>query len=1128
MGVGAPVWVGLLRDLCGIQALCISLIPLAWGSVLLYLCPSMWKRFGALDLPTWEKQLLQAWEAESTFERTLSRREGGPAFVFYEGPPSANGKPGIHHVFARTLKDLVCRYQTMKGHYVLRRAGWDTHGLPVELSVEKELNLTRADIGKKISIADYNKACREAVMRYKEVWDELTRRMGYWVRLDDPYITFDPKYIESVWYLLRQLHDKGLLYKSYSIQPYSPAAGTALSQHELNLPGAYRAVKDPSLTVQFQDAEDAGLYYLAWTTTPWTLPANAALAVDPALPYVEVETFQPYTRAPIRVLIAQAALHRYFAPEGESLSMDPAEVDLRRAQLPYRIRQTLPGQALIGRRYKPLFNYIQPEGDAWRIIPGDFVSTEEGTGIVHIAPTFGADDLRVARLHNIPPILAQDENGHPTPIVDKEGKFVPAITDFAGRYVKNYTDDPNYRSVDEDIIAHLKGRGLVFRTEKYEHNYPHCWRTDKPILYYPVEAWFIQMSALREKLTVLNKTIQWYPPSVGEGRFGNWLENVEDWNLSRTRYWGIPLPIWRTEDGRYERCIGSFEELRAAVDEALAAGLMSHNPLHNPDFDPHRPYVDEIILKAPNGAPMYREPVVIDVWFDSGAMPYAQWHYPFESQDLWRSQFPADFIAEGIDQTRGWFYTLHAIAVALFDSVAYKRVLVNGLVLDKNGNKMSKRLGNVVDPFDLMDRYGADAVRWYLITNAPPWENVRFDEKRLAEKLRGFFTTLYNVYDFFALYAEIDGYNPQTTAPVAEPQNLLDQWLYSRVESLTQAAAEAYESYNPTEAARHIEHFIVEELSNWYVRRNRRRFWKGEKDADKWAAFQVLRDTLLRVCALAAPIIPFTADLLWRALRGSPTSVHEADFPVLRPERQNPALEEAMDKVRRLVSLIHSLRKRTNLRVRQPLPQILLPKSYEPWLRPLQDILLDEVNVKSVTYLEDHSEAVRYELRPNYRRLGQRLGSRIKDFATYLRSLSQKEITALLRGGFVTWEGETFAMEDLEVRTQELTGWLYAAEGGLAVALDTRITPELETEGLLRELIHLVQVERKNRGLEVTDRIHLTLQASKALVDRLRPYTDLVRAECLSDSLVWEVTEISESLYDIPVQIHITKAYEHA
>ncbi len=1088
----------------------------------------MWKRFGALDLPAWEKQLLHQWEAENTFEQTLTKRADCPAFVFYEGPPSANGKPGIHHVFARTLKDLVCRYQTMKGYYVLRRAGWDTHGLPVELSVEKELNLTRADIGKKISIADYNKACREAVMRYKQAWDELTRRMGYWVRLEDPYITFDSKYIESVWYLLKQLYDKGLLYKSYAIQPYSPAAGTALSQHELNLPGAYRPVKDPSLTVQFQDAQEAELYYLAWTTTPWTLPANAALAVDPTLSYVEVETFQPYTRVPVRVILAQAALNRYFSPEGQQLRMDPAAIDLRRGQIPYRIRQTFSGHNLVGRRYRPLFTYIQPEGDAWRIIPGDFVSTDEGTGIVHIAPTFGADDLRVARLHGISPIMAKDENGLPTPIVDKEGKFVPAITDFAGRYVKNYTDDPNYRSVDEDIIAHLKSRGLVFRTEKYEHNYPHCWRTDKPILYYPVEAWFIRMSALREKLTALNKTIQWYPPSIGEGRFGNWLENVEDWNLSRTRYWGIPLPIWRTEDGRYERCIGSFEELKAAVDEAISAGLMSHNPLDNPDFDPHRPFVDEIILKAPNGAPMYREPVVIDVWFDSGAMPYAQWHYPFENQDLWRRQFPADFIAEGIDQTRGWFYTLHAIAVALFDSVAYKRVLVNGLVLDKNGNKMSKRLGNVVDPFELMDRYGADAVRWYLITNAPPWENVRFDEKRLVEKLRGFFTTLYNVYDFFALYAEIDGYNPHTTPLPSETLTLLDQWLYSRVESLTKAVTEAYDNYNPTEAARLIEHFVVEELSNWYVRRNRRRFWKGEKDADKWAAFQVLRETLLRVCALAAPIIPFTADLLWRALQGTPTSVHEADFPLPRPELQNSALEEAMDKVRRLASLIHSLRKRTSLRVRQPLPQILLPKSYQAWLHPLQSILLDEVNVKSITYLDDHSEAVRYELRPNYRRLGQLLGPRIKAFSAYLQSLSQKEITAILQAGSLTWEGETFTLDDLEVRTQELTGWLYAAEGGLVVALDTRLTPELETEGALRELIHLIQVERKNKGLEVTDRIHLTLQAPEALVERLRPYTDLIRAECLSDTLSWEVTELSSFPYDMPVQIHITKAYEHA
>ncbi len=1088
----------------------------------------MWKRFGPLNLPSWEKELLTRWEAENTFARTLARREGRPYFVFYEGPPSANGKPGIHHVFSRTLKDLVCRYQTMKGHYVLRRAGWDTHGLPVELSVEKELGITRADIGEKISIADYNKACQAAVMRYKEVWDELTRRMGYWVRLDEPYITFDPGYIESVWFLLRQFYDKGLLYKSYTIQPYSPAAGTALSQHELNLPGAYRPVKDPSLTVQFQDMEDPELYYLAWTTTPWTLPANAALAIDPTLPYVEVETFQPYTKAPIRVVLAQAALSRYFTPEDETRPIEPSAVDLKRGHLPYRILRTFSGQALVGRRYKPLFTYIQPDGDAWRIIPGDFISTEDGTGIVHIAPTFGADDLRMARLHGIAPILARDENGHFTPIVDKEGRFVPAITDFAGRHVKNYTDDPAYRSADEDITAHLKARGLVFRSEKYEHNYPHCWRTDKPILYYPVEAWFIRMSALRDRLVALNKTIQWYPAAIGEGRFGNWLENIEDWNLSRTRFWGIPLPVWRTADGRYERCIGSFTELKAAVDEAIAAGLMNHNPVDRPDFDPHRPYVDEIILKAPDGSPMYREPVVIDVWFDSGAMPYAQWHYPFEKQDHFRSQFPADFIAEGIDQTRGWFYTLHAIAVALFDSVAYKRVLVNGLVLDKNGNKMSKRLGNVVDPFALMDRYGADAVRWYLITNAPPWENVRFDETRLAEKVRNFFTTLYNTYDFFALYAEIDGYRPEATPPSLEALSIMDRWLLSRLESLTQAVTEAYDTYNPTEAARLIEYFVTEELSNWYVRQNRRRFWKGEKDADKWAAFHVLRETLLRVAALAAPVIPFTADLLWRALQGPPTSVHEADFPAFRPHLRDTALEEAMDKVRRLASLIHRLRKRTNLRVRQPLPQLLLPKSYESWLAPLQNILLNEVNVKTITYIDDHSEAVRYELRPNYRRLGSLLGPRIKAFATFLQNLAQAEMAAILRSGSLTWEGETFTLEDLDVRTQELAGWLYAAEGGLVVALDTRLTPELETEGFLRELIHLIQIERKSEGLEVTDRIHLTLHAPQNLIARLQPYTTHIATECLSDTITWETADVPQPKYDLPIHIHIVKVYEHA
>lgn len=1092
----------------------------------------MWQTLGPLQLPEWEKRILARWKAENTFSRSLARRKSGPTFVFYEGPPSANGKPGIHHVFARTLKDLVCRYQTMRGYYVPRRAGWDTHGLPVELSVEKELGLTKADIGTKISIADYNAACRAAVMRYKSVWDELTERMGYWIELDSPYITFDPKYIESVWWLLKAFYDKGLLYKDYTIQPYSPAAGTALSQHELNLPGAYRTVRDPSITVQFRSKEDPDLYFLAWTTTPWTLPSNAALAVGPDFVYVEVETFQPYTRAPIRVVLAEATLPRFFSAEGASLPFTPEAVDLRTGRLPYRIRQRLLGKNLIGRRYEPLFSYATPPTEAWRIIPAAFVTLEEGTGIVHIAPTFGAEDLKAARKENIPPIGLYDEKGQFLgPLVDKEGKFVPQVTDFARRYVKNYTDDPNYRPVDEEITQMLRQRGLLFRKETYEHNYPHCWRTDKPILYYPVEAWFIRTSALRDRLVALNRTIRWHPPAIGEGRFGNWLENVEDWNLSRSRFWGIPLPIWRTAEGRYTRCIGSFAELHTAIEEARQAGLMQENPLDRPDFDPHRPYVDEIVLVAPNGAPMYREPDVIDVWFDSGAMPYAQQHYPFAENLPFPPFFPADFIAEGIDQTRGWFYTLHVIATALFDSVAYKRVLVNGLVLDKEGNKMSKRLGNVVDPFVLMERYGADATRWYLVSNAPPWENVRFDEKRLAEKVRTFFGVLHNTYEFFALYAGIDGYKPEGL-PETQPLRLIDRWLLSETEKLTAEVQNAYESYFPTQAARAVETFVTEKLSTWYVRLNRRRFWKGEKDSDKWAAFAVLHRALVRVAQLMAPIAPFYAELLWEHLRQE-GSVHESDFPSADPTRRDEALEESMDKVRRLASLLHSLRKQSGLRVRQPLAQALVPASYRPWLEPLAELLLSEVNLKTLTYLDDHSEAVLYELRPNYRILGPRLGARMPELARFLRSLSQMEILQALQQGAIPWEAQNLRLgEELEVRAQALSGWLYASEGGLTVALDTRISPELEREGWARELIHHIQLARKEAGLAVTDRIHLTLYLPEPYASALQAFSPLLAEETLAETLHWSSTPLATApipfLDTETLQISMEKAYEHA
>ncbi|MCS7189180.1 MAG: isoleucine--tRNA ligase [Bacteroidia bacterium] len=1090
----------------------------------------MWRSLGTLRLPEWERQVLERWRKENTFQRTLTRRQKAPLFVFYEGPPSANGKPGIHHVFSRTLKDLVCRYQTMRGYYVPRRAGWDTHGLPVELSVERELGISKADIGTKISIAEYNQACRAAVMRYKAAWDELTERMGYWIELENPYITFEPSYIESVWWLLKQLYTKGLLYKDYTIQPYSPAAGTALSQHELNLPGAYKSVKDPSITVQFRHKQEENLFFLVWTTTPWTLPSNAALAVGAEFFYVEVETFQPYTKAPIRVILAEAALSRYFSPEGQSLPMSPEALDLRTAKLPYRILRRFKGKALVGQEYEPVFKYVHPKGKVWCVIPAEFVKLEEGTGIVHIAPTFGADDLKAAREHGISSIVVQDANGNPTPLVDKEGKFVPQVTDFAGRFVKNYKDDPQYRPVDEDIAAYLRQRGLLFRKEVYEHNYPHCWRTDKPILYYPIEAWFIRTSALREKLISLNRTITWHPSSIGEGRFGNWLENIEDWNLSRSRFWGIPLPIWRTKDRQYERCIGSFAELREAIEEARKAGFMQSNPLDAPAFDPHRPFIDEIILCAPNGEPMYREPDVIDVWFDSGAMPYAQWHYPFANQEVFTRQFPADFIAEGVDQTRGWFYTLHVIAAALFDSVAYKRVLVNGLVLDKDGNKMSKRLGNVVDPFELIEKYGADPTRWYLVSNAPPWENVRFDEQRLAEKVRTFFGTLHNTYEFFALYAQIDGYIPKPLSSFEE-YSPIDAWLISETERLTAEVLEAYENYYPTQAARLIEDFVIERLSNWYVRLNRRRFWKGEKDEDKWRAFTVLRHALLRVAQLMAPIAPFYAEILWENLKEK-GSVHESDFPLPDLSLRKEELEEAMEKTRRLASLIHSLRKQKGIRVRQPLSQVLVPASYKKWLEPLAHLLLSEVNVKQITYLDDQSEAVIYELRPNYRLLGPKLGTRINELRHHLSSLSQESVLESIQRGAVIWEDKTlFIPEEIEVRAKALAGWLFASETGLTVALDTRITPELEQEGWARELIHHIQNARKANGLSLTERIHLKLYLPHPYQEALTPFSQLIAQETLAEQITWLKEVPSEPsmefLDSVSLHIEISKAYEH-
>ncbi|MGQ9863564.1 MAG: isoleucine--tRNA ligase [Bacteroidia bacterium] len=1085
----------------------------------------MWQSLGAWDLPAWEKDILSQWEKEKVFSRILALRSEGSRFVFYEGPPSANGEPGIHHVFSRTLKDLYCRYKTQKGFFVPRKAGWDTHGLPVELSVEKELGITKQDIGTKISIAEYNQRCRETVMRYKTAWDTLTTRMGYWVDLDNPYVTFDPAYIESVWFLLSQFYEKGLLYKSFRVQPYSPSAGTALSQHELNLPGCYRPIKDPSVTVLFKVQNTEHTYLAAWTTTPWTLPSNVALAVHPKLRYLKIQTLHPSTHQPIYLILAEPALRRYFAPEGENLPLEPTHVDNKKHLLPYRIKQVYRGNELARWHYHPLFDYIAPEGEKWIVVTDDFVTAEEGTGIVHIAPTFGADDLRVAKQYNLAMPLVSYQ-GSLSPLVDKEGKFLPHVKDFAGRYVKNYTDDPAYKPVDEDIIQKLRSERKVFRAEKYEHNYPHCWRTDKPILYYPIEAWFVRVSAFRDKLVAHNAHIQWHPASIGIGRFGNWLQSVEDWNLSRSRFWGIPLPIWQNKEGTYTKVIGSFAQLAEEIERSIAHGLMKENPLQQRHtFDPHRPYVDEIILAGPAGEPLYRQPDVIDVWFDSGAMPYAQWHYPFENTQLFKENFPADFIAEGVDQTRGWFYTLHVLATLIFDSVAYKNVVVNGLVLDKEGNKMSKRLGNVINPFTTLEKYGADPTRWYLISNAPAWENIKFDLQGIETLIRRFFHTLHNSYEFFVLYASIDGFDPRASYPVAYTP--LDRWILSRLQSLILQVEKAYETYHATLAARAIEEFVVEDLSNWYIRLNRRRFWKNAQDSDKWTAFHVLHTTLKTLAQLMAPIAPFYAEILYQKLHGEAFSVHASDFPKVNPDLHAPAMENEMHYVRKVVSMGHALRKKTGLRVRMPLPQLLLPALYKKWIQNWEPLLKTELNIKKILYVEDYENALILQLRPQYKKLGSVLGSQIPSFAAYLRSLPQKTIATILASNQIMWENHTWPLEEaVEVRVEALPGWLSTTEGNLTIALDTRLTPELQKEGIAREIVHFIQKKRKDLQLHVTDRIQIRYHAEKEIAEAIHAHAAYIQEETLALSLTPHPTPEGNLMEDYSVFIQIEPVYE--
>jgi len=1084
-----------------------------------------YKEFSQLNLPSIEKEILKKWEAEQAFETSVELREGSTPFVFYEGPPSANGMPGIHHVISRTLKDLVCRYKTMRGFQVKRKGGWDTHGLPVELGVEKELGITKEDIGKKISVQDYNQKCREAVLRYKDKWDELTVKMGYWVDLNDPYITFENKYIETLWWLLKQLYDRDLLYESVSIQPYSPAAGTGLSSHELNMPGCYKDVKDTSAVAMFKAIKNekskfifevaekskiknqkSEIFFLAWTTTPWTLPSNLGLTVGPNIDYVLVRTFNPYTHLPVNVILAKALIGKYFKEEGENSDLESYSSESK--ILPWKILTEFKGKRLEGISYEQLLSYEANKTDnanAFNILLGDFVTTEDGTGIVHTAPAFGADDFRVGKKYDIG-ILT---------MVDRQGKFVDGLGEFSNRYVKNYNDDPKYVDVNVDIAVKLKKENRAFKVEKYEHSYPHCWRTDKPVLYYPLDAWFIRTTAIKDRMVELNKTINWKPKSTGEGRFGNWLENMVDWNLSRSRFWGTPLPVWKTEDGEEETCIGSIEELNQGIRDAnsVLGGDINKSYLHEGILDLHKPFVDEIILVSKSGKPMKRVPDLIDVWFDSGAMPYAQWHFPFENKEEFKNSFPADFIAEGVDQTRGWFYTLHAIAALVFDSVAYKTCVSNGLVLDKNGNKMSKRLGNVINPFDTIEKFGADATRWYLITNASPWDNLKFDIEGIKEVQRKFFGTLYNTYQFFALYANVDGFSFKEGYIPLEQRPEIDRWILSSLNTLIKKVSEAMDEYEPTMAGRLIEEFVDEQMSNWYVRLCRRRFWKGEYEQDKICAYQTLCECLETVAQLMAPVSPFFSDAVFQNLnsvtrRFKAASVHHSNFPVSNDAFINDALEERMQLAQDASSLILSLRKKVNIKVRQPLQKVLIPvlsKSMEEQLKKVEDLIKTEVNVKQVQYLSDTEGFIKKRIKPNFVALGKKLGPKMKAVSAALAAFTQDDIMKTEKEGqynlSIDGEAVTLHLSEVEISSEDIPGWTVTSKGPLTVALDITVTPELESEGNAREFVNRIQKIRKESGFELTDRIVVKVAASNGLKNSLAQFNDYICAEILADKL---------------------------
>jgi isoleucyl-tRNA synthetase len=1099
-----------------------------------------------LDLSGINKEVLELWDKNDTFKQSLKEREGCPSFVFYEGPPSANGMPGIHHVMARTVKDVICRYKTQKGFLVHRKAGWDTHGLPVELGVEQRLGIRKDDIGKKISVAEYNKACRSDVMKYTDMWEDLTSRMGYWVDMDDPYITYDNRYIETLWWMLSELHKKGYLYKGYTIQPYSPAAGTGLSTHELNQPGCYRDVKDTTCTAQFKVIRnekseflfagvDTDLFILAWTTTPWTLPSNTALAVGAGISYVKVKTFNPYTGSPIHVILAEDLVGAYFNMKDAELSMEDYKPGDK--HIPFRILDgKYTGAQLEGVRYEQLMPWVKPEGDAFRVIVGDFVTTSDGTGIVHIAPTFGADDDRAARQAGVSPLLMIDKDGKRQPMVDRNGRFfriedlhpdfvaksvnVEKYSEFAGRYVKNAYDErltDEDATLDVDLSVMLKKEDRAFKVGKHIHSYPHCWRTDKPVLYYPLDSWFIRTTALRERMIELNNTINWKPASTGSGRFGKWLENLVDWNLSRSRYWGTPLPIWRTEDGSQELCIGSVEQLFSEIEKSVKAGLMKKNPFEGfipgdyskenyEKIDLHRPYVDEIILVSDEGKAMYREPDLIDVWFDSGAMPYAQMHYPFESKD--NLPFPADFIAEGVDQTRGWFFTLHALATLLFDSVAFKNIISNGLVLDKNGNKMSKRLGNAVDPFAVIEQYGSDPLRWYMMTNSQPWDNLKFDISGVDEVKRKFFGTLYNTYSFFSLYANVDGFVPgEEEVPVAERPEI-DRWIISVLNSLVKEVENAYSSYEPTRAGRALQDFVIENLSNWYVRLNRKRFWAGEYNKDKIAAYQTLYTCLKTVAVLSAPIAPFFMEKLYLDLTGENKSVHLAMMPECNEALIDLGLEERMSYAQQISSMVLALRRKVSIKVRQPLQKIMIPDmgvSFREQIDKIKDLVLSEVNVKELEYLADDSGILVKKIKPNFKTLGPKHGKLMKGIAAVVNTLTPAEITHFEREGRfeVEVEGSKIELlaEDVEIISEDIPGWLVANEGKLTVALDITITEELRQEGLARELVNRIQNIRKDSGFEITDKIELYIRKHEAINNAVMNFTGYIGTQTLAPKI---------------------------